>query len=168
MSATMKSYKYLRRFVKFDQMDFEYAMWQMVYLFIAPKKVYRNFNYRKREYSRASLRVVGRMMMTKLLSLAETKSQFARDDPAFLVLLVACLCGKSMVQPGRNYAALTHPKPLSAYSHFDRDGVGVKLRICTDHSVHAVRRVRGLHFLWYGSGHLPLVLCQSIPARSKQ
>ena len=49
MSATNKSYKYLRRFVKFDQMDFEFAMWQMLYLFIAPKKVYRNFNYRKRK-----------------------------------------------------------------------------------------------------------------------
>lgn len=48
MSATNKSYKYLRRFVKFDQMDFEFAMWQMLYLFIAPKKVYRNVNYRKR------------------------------------------------------------------------------------------------------------------------
>ncbi|EAA08030.4 protein unc-50 homolog [Anopheles arabiensis] len=73
MSATTKSYKYLRRFIKFDQMDFEYAMWQMVYLFIAPKKVYRNFNYRK-----------------------QTKSQFARDDPAFLVLLVGCLCVTSI------------------------------------------------------------------------
>uniref|UniRef100_A0A182SND3 Uncharacterized protein n=1 Tax=Anopheles maculatus TaxID=74869 RepID=A0A182SND3_9DIPT len=48
-------------------------MWQMVYLFIAPEKVYRNFNYRK-----------------------QTKSQFARDDPAFLVLLVGCLCGRIM------------------------------------------------------------------------
>ncbi|OWR44045.1 unc-50 protein [Danaus plexippus plexippus] len=36
----------------------------MVYLFIAPQKVFRNFNYRK-----------------------HTKSQYARDDPAFLVLL---------------------------------------------------------------------------------
>lgn len=73
MSATNKSYKYLRRFIKFDQMDFEFAMWQMLYLFIAPKKVYRNFNYRK-----------------------QTKSQFARDDPAFLVLLVGCLCVTSI------------------------------------------------------------------------
>ncbi|XP_055607582.1 protein unc-50 homolog [Uranotaenia lowii] len=73
LSATSKSYKYLRRFVKFDQMDFEFAMWQMLYLFIAPKKVYRNVNYRK-----------------------QTKSQFARDDPAFLVLLVAALCVTSI------------------------------------------------------------------------
>lgn len=73
MSATNKSYKYLRRFVKFDQMDFEYALWQMLYLCIAPKKVYRNCNYRK-----------------------HTKSQFARDDPAFLVLLVGCLCVTSL------------------------------------------------------------------------
>lgn len=49
MSATTKSYRYLRRLLKFDQMDFEFALWQMVYLFVAPQKVYRNFNYRKRE-----------------------------------------------------------------------------------------------------------------------
>lgn len=28
-------------------MDFEFALWQMIYLFIAPQKVYRNFGYRK-------------------------------------------------------------------------------------------------------------------------
>lgn len=48
-SATTKSYKYLRRLLKFDQMDFEFALWQMLYLFISPQKVYRNFSYRKRE-----------------------------------------------------------------------------------------------------------------------
>ncbi|XP_019868528.1 protein unc-50 homolog [Aethina tumida] len=69
MSAATKRYKYLRRILKFDQMDFEFAFWQMLYLFIAPQKVYRNFHYRK-----------------------QTKSQFARDDPAFLVLFAAWLC----------------------------------------------------------------------------
>ncbi|XP_037047532.1 protein unc-50 homolog [Bradysia coprophila] len=73
LSATTKSYKYLRRLLKFDQMDFEFALWQMLYLFVSPQKVYRNFNYRK-----------------------QTKSQFARDDPAFLVLLIVCLCVTSL------------------------------------------------------------------------
>lgn len=63
-SAAVKRYKYIRRLFKFNQMDFEFAAWQMVYLFVSPQKVFRNFNYRK-----------------------HTKSQFARDDPAFLVLL---------------------------------------------------------------------------------
>jgi len=49
-------------------MDFEFAFWQMTYLFLNPQIVYRNFQHRK-----------------------ETKSQFARDDPAFLVLLSSCL-----------------------------------------------------------------------------
>lgn len=48
MSAATKRYKYLRRMLKFDQMDFEFATWQMLYLFIAPQKVYKNFHYRKR------------------------------------------------------------------------------------------------------------------------
>lgn len=50
VSATSKSYKYLRRLLKFKQMDFEFALWQMLYLFISPQKVYRNVNYRKRKY----------------------------------------------------------------------------------------------------------------------
>ncbi|GLV37607.1 Unc50 RNA binding protein [Carabus blaptoides fortunei] len=54
-------------------MDFEFALWQLFYLFTAPQKVYRNFHYRK-----------------------QTKSQFARDDPAFLVLLGGCLCISSV------------------------------------------------------------------------
>ncbi|CAB0010684.1 unnamed protein product [Nesidiocoris tenuis] len=47
MSAAIKRYRYLRRLLKFEQMDFEFAMWQMTYLFINPQKVYRNFQYRK-------------------------------------------------------------------------------------------------------------------------
>lgn len=58
-------------------MDFEFALWQVLYLFIAPQKVYRNFHYRK-----------------------QTKSQFARDDPAFLVLLVVSLCVTSLAFAG--------------------------------------------------------------------
>jgi len=68
MSAAAKRYKYLRRILHFRQMDFEFALWQMLYLFYKPQQVYRNFQYRK-----------------------ETKAQFARDDPAFLVLLSAVL-----------------------------------------------------------------------------
>lgn len=31
----------------------------------------------------------------KYIFIAETKSQYARDDPAFLVLLIVSLCGKT-------------------------------------------------------------------------
>jgi len=68
MSAAAKRYKYLRRIFHFRQMDFEFALWQMLYLFYRPQQVYRNFQYRK-----------------------ETKAQYARDDPAFLVLLSTVL-----------------------------------------------------------------------------
>ncbi|KAA0203537.1 hypothetical protein HAZT_HAZT006737 [Hyalella azteca] len=70
MTAAAKRYRFLRRLFKFRQMDFEFAAWQMVYLFTAPRKVFRNSYYRK-----------------------QTKSQFARDDPAFLVLLCIWLGG---------------------------------------------------------------------------
>jgi len=39
-SADAKRYKFLRRFIHFRHMDFEYALWQMLHLFISPQKVY--------------------------------------------------------------------------------------------------------------------------------
>ena len=72
-TAGAKRYKYLRRLFRFRQMDFEFAAWQMLYLFTSPQRVYRNFHYRK-----------------------QTKDQWARDDPAFLVLLSIWLCGKCL------------------------------------------------------------------------
>uniref|UniRef100_A0A8C5P6T5 Unc-50 inner nuclear membrane RNA binding protein n=1 Tax=Leptobrachium leishanense TaxID=445787 RepID=A0A8C5P6T5_9ANUR len=68
-TAGAKRYKYIRRLFHFRHMDFEFALWQMLYLFTSPQRVYRNFHYRK-----------------------QTKDQWARDDPAFLVLLSICLC----------------------------------------------------------------------------
>ncbi|XP_073208683.1 protein unc-50 homolog isoform X1 [Lepidochelys kempii] len=70
-TAGAKRYKYLRRLLHFRQMDFEFAVWQMLYLFTSPQRVYRNFHYRK-----------------------QTKDQWARDDPAFLVLLSIWLCAQ--------------------------------------------------------------------------
>ncbi|KAL7638509.1 UNVERIFIED_CONTAM: hypothetical protein RMT77_011079 [Armadillidium vulgare] len=80
MTAAAKRYRYLRRLFKFKQMDFQYAAWQMFYLFVSPQRVYRNFQYRK-----------------------QTKSQFARDDPAFVVLLCLWLCVTSV-----GFAILLH------------------------------------------------------------
>lgn len=68
-TALQKSLKYFRRLIHVGQMDFEFALWQLAYLVISPQKVYRNFQYRK-----------------------QTKDQFARDDPAFLVVLSGLLC----------------------------------------------------------------------------
>lgn len=57
--------EYMRRMLKFAQMDTEYTFAQMVYLCFAPRKVYQLTSYRK-----------------------QTKNQWARDDPAFIVVLV--------------------------------------------------------------------------------
>lgn len=92
MGAATKCYKYLRKLLKFEQMDFEFAVWQMIFLFVAPQKVYRNFQNRKRMLLFNNY--TGRYTMTYLIHyvFTETKSQFARDDPAFLVLVTCCLC----------------------------------------------------------------------------
>ncbi|KAJ0989818.1 hypothetical protein J5N97_008174 [Dioscorea zingiberensis] len=55
---------YLRRIVKWQQMDIEYTFWQMLHLCTSPKVVYQHTKYHK-----------------------QTKNQWARDDPAFVVIL---------------------------------------------------------------------------------
>ncbi|KAG0097829.1 Protein unc-50 [Podila epicladia] len=60
---------FLRRLFRFPHMDFQFALWQMVYLCISPRIVYRNIHYHK-----------------------QTKNQWARDDPAFMVILSGVLC----------------------------------------------------------------------------
>ena len=42
MTAAMKRWRYLRRLLHYQQMDFEFAFWQMVYLISNPKVVYKN------------------------------------------------------------------------------------------------------------------------------
>uniref|UniRef100_A0A5K3FW72 Protein unc-50 n=1 Tax=Mesocestoides corti TaxID=53468 RepID=A0A5K3FW72_MESCO len=64
LSAWEKAKTYFSRFYKFRQMDFEYASWQMVNIFVSPQKLYRNFSYHQC-----------------------TRNQWARDDPAFIILL---------------------------------------------------------------------------------
>jgi len=54
--------------IQYAQMDIDYTFAQMIYLCIAPRKVYQLTAYRK-----------------------QTKNQWARDDPAFLVVLVLFL-----------------------------------------------------------------------------
>lgn len=67
MTALKKCKRYGERILRPDHMDFEFAFWQMVNLFANPRKVFIQFQYRK-----------------------QIKDQFARDDPAFLVLLSIC------------------------------------------------------------------------------
>lgn len=74
-------------------MDFEYAVWQMIYLFISPQKVYRNFHYRKSMSLFVNKSSQGRKINLRLFKTG-SKAQFARDDPAFLVLLGVWLCGR--------------------------------------------------------------------------
>lgn len=73
-TASAKRNKFLKRLVKVNHMDFQQAFWQMIYLFISPQKVFRDFLYQK-----------------------QTKNQFARDDPAFLALMSSVLLISSLM-----------------------------------------------------------------------
>eukprot|EP00930_Biecheleria_cincta_P059005 TRINITY_DN44771_c0_g1_i1.p1 TRINITY_DN44771_c0_g1~~TRINITY_DN44771_c0_g1_i1.p1 ORF type:complete len:265 (-),score=38.15 TRINITY_DN44771_c0_g1_i1:52-789(-) len=57
--------EYLRRMIQYAQMDIDYTFAQMLYLCLAPRKVYQLTSYRK-----------------------QTKNQWARDDPAFVVVMI--------------------------------------------------------------------------------
>ncbi|KXS09705.1 UNC-50 protein [Gonapodya prolifera JEL478] len=60
--------EYIRRVFNVQQMDFEFALSQMFYVCVSPMRVYRNIYYHK-----------------------QTKNQWARDDPAFVVVQSALL-----------------------------------------------------------------------------
>ena len=60
--------EYAARMVRFRQMDFEYALWLMLNLIISPRTAFRSTLYHSR-----------------------TKHQWARDDPAFVVVLLYLL-----------------------------------------------------------------------------
>ena len=48
-SASAKRNKFLKRLLRLGHMDFQCAFWQMIYLFISPQKVIRDFLYQKRK-----------------------------------------------------------------------------------------------------------------------
>ena len=59
--------EYSRRAINYDHIDLQYTFWQMFYLCVAPSRVYKTTKLHK-----------------------QTKNQWARDDPAFVVVL-ACM-----------------------------------------------------------------------------
>ncbi|EFA81996.1 UNC-50 family protein [Heterostelium album PN500] len=65
--------EYFRRIFHYPQMDIEYTFWIMFYLCFNPARVYRNTSWHK-----------------------QTKNQWARDDPAFVVILVFFMSIASM------------------------------------------------------------------------
>lgn len=61
-------YEFITRMIRFRHMDFEYSLWQMVQLCINPTRAYRTTLYHSR-----------------------TKHCWARDDPAFVVVIIYLL-----------------------------------------------------------------------------
>ena len=73
-ATSSSSSVYLSRLLDFAQMDFQYAIWQMSRLLVSPSKVYNS---------------------TKTRQLI--RGQFARDDPAFVVILLCLMIVFNMI-----------------------------------------------------------------------
>ncbi|ENN72200.1 hypothetical protein D910_07858 [Dendroctonus ponderosae] len=102
-SAYHKIHRYFRRLFKFEQMDFQFALWQMFYLLAAPQKLTKVFRARK-----------------------NFKSQYARDDPAFLILFAGALCLTSIgFALTLDYSFLQFTKFLVIEIFIDCIGIGV-------------------------------------------
>ncbi|TYH85979.1 hypothetical protein ES332_D01G009400v1 [Gossypium tomentosum] len=89
--------QYLRRIVKWQQMDIEYTFWQMLHLCTAPKIAYQHTKYHK-----------------------QTKNQWARDDPAFVVICSLLL-------------ALATVAYCAAYDHSAAHAVSVVISVLLFH-----------------------------------
>ncbi|KAI6978426.1 UNC-50 family protein [Hortaea werneckii] len=81
----MKVPPFFRRLFKFTSMDFETAVWEMINLIIAPKKVFRNIYYHVQTYISLDSYSKPKTMMLTLTP--ETKNSYHRADPAFTYLL---------------------------------------------------------------------------------
>ncbi|CAG8721106.1 17733_t:CDS:2, partial [Acaulospora morrowiae] len=75
---------FLRRLFRFPQMDFELAFWQMLYLCIAPRRVWVETLQIFVEFIRFFWHKICSQFRIRYI---ETKNQWARDDPAFVVIL---------------------------------------------------------------------------------
>ncbi|KAI0989425.1 hypothetical protein GJ496_010142, partial [Pomphorhynchus laevis] len=74
-TAKEKLKQFMNRLFRLNHMDFQYASWQATHLFFAPQKVFRSFQYRKR-----------------------VKNQWARDDPAFILILAAVFISITLIR----------------------------------------------------------------------
>ncbi|KAG2704129.1 hypothetical protein I3760_06G170600 [Carya illinoinensis] len=79
--------QYLRRIIKWQQMDVEYTFWQMLHLCTSPKVVYQHTKYHKCKSTFHWISFATMKLESFTLFLvSETKNQWARDDPAFVVI----------------------------------------------------------------------------------
>jgi len=116
--------QYLRRIVKYQQMDLEYTFWQMFHLCTSPKVVYQHTKYHK-----------------------QTKNQWARDDPAFVVIcsfLLAVAASAFCAAYGRSVAQAAFTVASVVFMHFLLAGMSLAT-ICWFLSNHYLREEVAVH-----------------------
>lgn len=116
--------QYLRRIVKFQQMDMEYTFWQMLHLCTSPKVVYQQTKYHK-----------------------QTKNQWARDDPAFVVIcsfILAVAASAFCAAYGHSVVQTTFTVASVVVMHFLLAGISLA-SICWFLSNHYLREEIAVH-----------------------
>ncbi|CAM6014541.1 unnamed protein product [Sphagnum balticum] len=116
--------QYLRRIIKYQQMDLEYTFWQMLHLCTSPKVVYQHTKYHK-----------------------QTKNQWARDDPAFVVVcsfLLAVAASAFCAAYGDNVAKAVLIVVSVVCVHFLLVGISLAT-ICWFLSNHYLREEMAVH-----------------------
>ena len=112
---------YIRRLLKWKQMDLEYTLWQMYLMCVNPKTVYLHTMYRK-----------------------QTKNRWARDDPAFVVITCALIAIVAALY-GAFYAHSAGAVATLAARAVVVDFLGVGALVSTAAWVASNRFLRGAH-----------------------
>jgi hypothetical protein len=109
--------------IHYAQMDIDYTFAQMIYLCIAPRKVYQLTSFRK-----------------------QTKNQWARDDPAFIVVLIFFLVVASISYGvALQVRGLALLRILSVFVGVHFLGAGVVIATCSWFICNKYLRVQSFH-----------------------
>lgn len=96
----------------------------------------------------------------------ETKSQFARDDPAFLVLLILCIFGELTIWNGW-FLNLSQYLRLSC-SYVDRIHLDSRLNIWSNRLLYCVHCYRWFHLGWHCCDNIYVAFGESVFATKRQ
>jgi len=108
----IKMPRFFKRLFKFPQMDFEMAMWEIMSLIIAPKKVFRQIYY----HVRTSSHIVSIWAYANLLCWCRNKLQKLTTALTPPLHTSSACCSPSLPSPGASLTPTASRKPCTSPS----------------------------------------------------